>query len=169
MTNLSKQKKEKLIQQVLAELTHSRAYKERLTSVWRRNDGLLAGRKQETELSRSNINIVGAKTQGFVNTLLSKVDSAPNINFAPGEEADLKKARRANALLEMVSAPANGNWAFKDLVGKKIGMKYGRVIFEYHASSVGGYKSNLTLFDPKDFYIDPAAGGIEIERAMYLG
>ena len=169
MKQLSKTKREKLMTQVLAELEHSRTYKQRRTANWLRNDRILSGEKSKTDVTRSNINILGAKTQGFVNTLLSKVDTAPNIKFSPGEEADLKKARRANALLEKDSAPANGNWSFKDLMGKKAGMKYGRVIFEYHASSIGGYKSHLTLVDSKDFFIDPEAGGIDIERANYLG
>lgn len=168
--SISKAKQEKILEQAIKELKHSRAYKEKhVLPRWKRNDKILAGERKKIESVRSNINITYTKGKGFVNTLMSKVDSEPNIKFSKGEDADLKKAQRTNALFAQDSAPANGNWAFKGLAGKKHGTKYGRTIFEYHASSIGGYKSILTLVHPRKFHIDPEAGGIDIERANWLG
>lgn len=167
---IPKAKRLKIVKQAKDELEHARKYKEkRVASDWKKANMILDGKKKSLEGTRSNINIVKTKARGFVKTLLSRVDSAPNIKFTQGEEADLIKARRANALFEKDSAPTTGNWAFKDLMGKKGATKYGRTIFEYHASSLGGYKSHFELVNARYFFIDPKAGGVDIEKARYLG
>jgi hypothetical protein len=168
---LSKTIKDKLINQSLLEIEHAREYKKDKTQArWTAIDGILDGKRKKVDDVRSNINITKTKVKGFINTLLSKVDSEPNIRFEKGEISDLKKSRAANALLIKDSAPENGNWVFKGLMGKKHGVKYGRTIFEYHASSHNGYESHLTLINPKYFLIDPSDGvGLDIEKANYLG
>ena len=101
--------------------------------------------------------------------MLSKIRNFPAIKFIKGEEADLKKAKRLTALLDQDAKPTNGNWKFKDLIGKKSAIRYGRAIFEYYAESKDGYKSNFNPVSVYDFLIDPGAGGIDIENALYLG
>ena len=166
---ITKAKRDLLRVQIQKEIDFARKYKAPNQPRWKRNEDMYLGRKKTAESSRSNVML--PKMQGFVDTLLSKVDSAPNIKYLPGEEADLIKARRLNALKDKDSSPMNGNWAFKDLLGKKHGIIYGRTIFEYHANSLAGkgYKSHFNLVDTADFLIDPAAGGLDIEKGKYMG
>lgn len=164
---LAKQLRDKLLSQALREIKFDREYKEHRYSQWSTNQDLYAGKQKDIDESRSHIML--PKMQGFVDTLLSKVDSPPNIKYVQGEEADRKKAQRANALIEQDSSPSVGRWAFKDLLGKKQGIIYGRAMFEYHASSNNKYKSNLSNVDVYDFFIDPMAGGVDIEKAKHLG
>lgn len=165
---IRKEIRQKIIRQSILEIDWARKYKERVLPNWRRNDLFYSGKKTEVS-GMSNINIVSVKTKSFVNTLLSKVDTAPHIKFSAVEQADIIKARRANSLIELDSSPANGDWNFKDLLVKKQAIKYGRGIFEYHADSINGYQSHLSIVNPYDFLIDPMAGGVNIENAKYLG
>ncbi len=164
---LNKTLRDKLLSQSLEEIEFARKYKEHRYGQWSRNQDLYAGKQKNIDESRSHIML--PKMQGFVDTLLSKVDTPPNIRYVQGEEADRKKAQRANALIEKDSSQSVGRWGFKDLLGKKQGIIYGRTIFEYHASSHKKYSSNLSNVDVYDFFIDPMAGGIDIEKAKFLG
>lgn len=167
---INKRKRDKIIAQIPNEMHHAREHKKGRLPFWRKNERLYFGKKEEVEDVRANIGIANAKAQGFVDTLLSKIDKAPTVRFEKGEMADLKKAKRANALLEKDSAAANGNWAFKDLMMKKQAIICGRAIAAYYASSGSeGYSSHLEPVDPYDFLIDPSAGGMDIEMADYLG
>lgn len=157
---------------------------------WSRNERLLLGIKHNslstdslhrmyhnhnhnTKTKKSRSDIMLPKMQGFVNTLLSKVDTAPNITYTLGEEADLIKAKRMNAFKDKIEKPANDNWGFKDLLGKKQAIIYGRGIFEYHsehlAGKKGGFRSHLSNVDVFDFLIDPAGGGLDMEKARAMG
>jgi hypothetical protein len=165
---IRKETRDKIVEQSISELEFARKHKEEIIRTrWNKNENMYYGRKDQSERSRSNVML--PKAQGFVETLLSKVDDAPNIRYVKGEQADLNKERLMNALIEQDSSPMHGNWAMKDLLGKKQGIIYGRAIYEYHASSAGEYKSHLTLVDVYDFFIDPSAGGLDIEQADYLG
>jgi len=156
-----------ILKQAQEEVEFAREHKKPRLSQWKRTENQYYGVKPSTKDNRSNVML--PKMQGFVDTLLSKVDAFPNIKFMPGEDADTKKAERIKALFDQDARPANMNFAFKDTLGKKQAILYGRAIYEFHASSKGGYKAHLTLIDAYDFLIDPAAGGIDTENADYLG
>lgn len=157
-------------ERIAKEIDFARKVKKGRIQHWHANEDLFYGKKKQYEDQRANIGIENTKALGFVDTLLSKIDNPPKIRFKKGAEEDLKKAQHANAMFEKDSKPTVGNWAMKDLVGKKQAIMYGRTIFQYSASSKDGkYKSNLKVIDAYNFLIDPSAGGIEIENAHYLG
>lgn len=161
---------EKLEQQAKGEIEFCRKYKERRISQWHINEALVYGKKNSLEDVRANAGIANSKAQGFVSTLLSKIDAPPNIKFRHVKNADMKPARRLNLLFMQEMAHEKQNLQMKDLLGKKQGIVYGRVIYEYHASSdQGNYRSLLSNVDVYDFLIDPSAGGIDIELAFFLG
>lgn len=164
---LSKSLRDKLITQSLDEIEHARKYKKGRIAQWQQNEDLVFGKKPPTIPHHTNVML--PKMQGFENTLLSKIRNFPALKYLKGEEADLKKAKRMTALLEQTAKPTNGNWKFKDLIGKKSGIRYGRAIFEAYGESKNGFKFHLNPVSPYDFLIDPAAGGIDIEKASYLG
>lgn len=164
---LPKTLRDRLITQSLAEIEHARKYKKGRIAQWQANEDLVFGKKPPTVPHHANVML--PKMQGFENTLLSKIRNFPALKYLKGEESDLKKAKRMTALLEQMAKPSNGNWKFKDLIGKKSGIRYGRAIFEAYGESKNGFKFHLNLVSPYDFLIDPGAGGLDIEKAYYLG
>jgi hypothetical protein len=115
--------------------------------------------------SRSNIRL--GKMKSFIRSLLSKIDSPLTFKYKRGTIADLTKAELLNALKERDASL--GDWNQKDLAGKLQLALYDRAIFSYHADSKNGYCSYLENVDVYDFLIDPSAGGIDLDRASYLG
>lgn len=164
---LPKKLRDRLTKQALEQIEHARDHKKGRVAQWKANDALVFGRKPATVPYHSNVML--PKMQGFENTLLSKVRQMPAIRYGKGEEADLKKAKRLTALLGQVSKPTGGNWKMKDLVGKKHAIRYGRAIYEKYAESKGGFKDHFYNISPYDFLIDPGAGGIDVENALFLG
>ena len=161
--------REKIVAQALLEIEFDRDYKKKRIEDWHRNEKLIAHVNENLGDQRANVGIANTKAISFVETLLSKVDNAPNIKFVKTTEADLNVANRYNGLFQMDMAAENQDLDFKDLMGKKDAIVYGRAIYDYHAESVNGYCSHLNLVSPYDFLIDPSAGGMYTERARHLG
>lgn len=162
--------RDKIVAQAIKEIEFDRDYKKQRIIDWHRNEKLLAHMKQKLGDQRANVGIANTKALGFVGTLLSKVDNPPNIKFSKTTEADLAVSKRYNALFAQDMDSEKEDLDFKDLMGKKDAISYGRTIYEYHASSEGGnYTPHLNLVSPYDFLIDPAAGGMDIEKARHLG
>jgi hypothetical protein len=152
--------------QALNEIAFSRKHKKKRLERWKKIDEMYEGVKPESKEERANVEL--AKMQEFVHTLLSKVDTPLIFKYSKKKNSDLMRAERANALRRV---DANeGDWDMKDLIGKKQGIMYGRAIYSYHAENTDGvYQSVLENVDVRDFLIDPAAGGLEMENAMYMG
>lgn len=166
---IDKRTREKIVAQSLKEIEFDRDYKKKRIEEWHKNEKLLAHEKEKLGDQRANIGIANTKATGFVETLLSKVDNPPNIKFSKVTEADLPVAKRYNGLFQQDMSAEKEDLDFKDLMGKKDGIIYGRTIYDYHASSQNGYEPHLNLVSPYDFLIDPSAGGMYIEKARHLG
>lgn len=176
---IKKNVRDEIVSQALSEIIHARQYKQRRTWSWFRNENMYYGLKNRTMDKYGNIvfaqqsaadaraNVELGKMQSFVHTLLSKIDNPLIFKFKKRKNSDYKRALRANALREIDAD--EDNWDMKDLLGKKQAVIYGRAIYSYHAESIDGYKSILENVDVYDFLIDPSAGGIDIERAWYMG
>jgi len=139
----------------------------RVVNSWYKNEDLYFQRKKKEIQGRHNIQL--GEMQGFVDTLISKTDDPPAIQFEPRKEADSRKAEKVTKAWEIDSSVTRGDWAFKDLLGKKQNALYGRAIYKYYAQSEPQYSSNLLLVDVYDFLIDPQAGGEDTEYAKFLG
>lgn len=122
-------------------------------------------RKVTTEDSRANVDL--GRMSEFVHTLLSKIDNPLTFKFTKRKSSQLKRVRRLNALKDLDAG--DDDWEIKDIAGKKQAVIYGRAIYSYYADSQDGYKPHLDNVDVYDFLIDPAAGGLDIEKAMYIG
>lgn len=157
--------RQKIIAQALQEIQFAREYKQGKVQLWKVNEDLYYGRKINYEYARANVDL--GKMQSFIHTLLSKIDNPLVFKYTKRKESQLKRVERLNAL--RVWDSANNDWDIKDIVGKKQAAIYGRAIYAYYADSENGYKSHLENVDVYDFLIDPSAGGIDIERAMYMG
>lgn len=159
------EKREEIIKQALAELDFARQYKQGKVGNWKTNEDLYYSRKPTPTDSRTNVDL--GQMSSFVHTLLSKIDNPLVFKFVKRKESQLKRVKYLNAL--RVRDQQEDNWDIKDIVGKKQAIVYGRAIYSYTADSVNGYRANLDNVDVYDFLIDPSAGGIDIERAFYMG
>jgi hypothetical protein len=162
---LSKTKRDEIVAQALQELVFARRYKQGKVANWQKNEELYYGKKSTPLESRANVDL--SRMQEFVHTLLSKIDNPLVFKYVKRKESQLKRVARLNALRQ--TDQSNGDWDIKDLVGKKQAVIYGRAIYSYYADSYDGYQSHLDNVDVYDFLVDPAGGGIDLERARYMG
>jgi len=156
---------DKLTAQSLSEIEFARQYKQKKTAGWRVNEEMYYSKKIKLQEARSNVNL--ARMQEFVHTLLSKIDNPLVFEFTKRKEAQIKRVQLLNSLRAFDSD--RNYWDMKDIVGKKQGIIYGRAVYAYYADSSDGYKVSLDPVDVYDFLIDPDAGGIDIEKADYIG
>lgn len=152
--------------QALKEITFSRTYKQGKVKNWQKNEEMYYGKKIASSESRANVDL--GRMQEFVHTLLSKVNEPLIFKFTKRKESQLKRVAMLNALVQLDKE--RDNWDIKDLVAKKQCILYGRAIYSYTAADEEKvYSPRLENIDVYDFLIDPSAGGIDIEKARYLG
>jgi len=152
--------------QSLKEIIHARSFKNGKTKNWQKNEQLYYGAKTTSSESRANVDL--GRMQEFVHTLLAKVNEPLVFKYTKRKESQLKRVQILNSLVQIDRE--KDNWDIKDLVAKKQCILYGRAIYSYSAADEKNvYKSCLQNIDVYDFLIDPSAGGIDVEKARYLG
>jgi len=162
---IKKEIRDQITAQAIEEISFAREYKQGKVKNWQENERLYAGNKPKAIESRANVDL--GQMSSFVHTLLSKIDSPLVFKFTKRKESHLKRVGMLNRL-RAIDADKN-DWDIKDIVGKKQAIIYGRAIYSYYADSQNGYAAHLDNVDVYDFLIDPSAGGIDIENAMYMG
>lgn len=165
MPNIDFNTRQEIISQALDEIQFARIYKQGKVGNWKLNEQLYYSRKNISLESRANVDL--GQMASFVHTLLSKIDNPLTFKFIKRKDSQLKRVKYLNAL--RVIDQKSDNWDIKDIVGKKQAIIYGRAIYSYFAESENGYQSHLDNVDVYDFLIDSSGGGIDIERAMYMG
>lgn len=165
--NINYNQRSEISTQIKTEIQFARQYKQgKVASSWLKTEKMYYGFKEPVETSRTNVNL--NRMQEFVHTLLSKIDNPLTFKFTKRKPSQLQRVARLNALKAIDAI--NDDWDIKDIAGKKQAIIYGRAIYTYFADSIDGvYKPHLENVDVYDFLIDPSAGGIDIERAMYMG
>lgn len=162
---LSKTVRDNILSQAKLEIAFARRHKKPKIARWHLNENLYYGVKPANADARANVDL--GRMSEFISSYLSKIDSPLTFKFQKRKESQLKRVQRLNALKQ---ADAGIDfWDMKDLAGKKQCLLYGRAIYAYYADSINGYKAHLENVDVYDFLIDPAAGGLDIERARYMG
>lgn len=162
---MRKEIRDKIVAQALNEIVFARRHKQGKIKNWQKNEDLYYGKKVPVETSRANVDL--SRMQEFVHTLLSKIDNPLIFKFVKRKDAQLKRVQRLNALRTFDAQ--RDFWDIKDIAGKKQAVIYGRAIYSYFADSHEGYKAHLDNVDVYDFLIDPSGGGIDMERAKYMG
>lgn len=162
---IRKEKRDAIVAQALNELDFARRHKQGKVKNWQKNEDLYYGKKASTETSRANVDL--GRMQEFVHTLLSKIDNPLTFKFVKRKDSQLKRVERLNSLRNFDAQ--RDYWDIKDIVGKKQAILYGRAIYAYYADSADGYKPHLEPVDVYDFLVDPAAGGIDLERGNFMG
>ncbi len=159
------QTRQEIIAQALNEIRFARDFKQGKIKNWQVNENLYYGRKPKSIDSRANVDL--GQMSSFVHTLLSKIDNPLTFKILKRKESQAKRVAQLNRL-RAIDADKD-NWDIKDIAGKKQALIYGRAIYSYYADSYDGYCPHLENVDVYDFLIDPSAGGIDIEKAMYMG
>lgn len=165
MTTIKKEKRDLIITQALSEIGFARRFKQGKVGNWKINEDLYYGRKVKGEEARANVDL--GQMSSFAHTILSKIDNPLTVKFSKRKESQLKRVEMLNALVARDSQ--EDNWDIKDITGKKQAVIYGRAIYSYFADSEYGYCPHLENIDVYDFLVDPAGGGIDLEKAMYMG
>lgn len=179
MPSISYETRQKIVAQALEEIQFAREYKQGKTRNWRLNEIMYYAQKNYIDPKTSTgiiptvtnpsarANVELGKMAGFLHTLLSKIDEPLLFKFTKRKISQLKRVTQLNAL--RVRDQDIDDWDIKDIAGKKQAAMYGRAVFSYFADSVDEYKPHLDNVDVYDFLIDPSAGGLDVERAMYIG
>lgn len=162
--NLTQENRDAITSQALKEILWARKYKQGKIKNWQANEQMYYGVKVASPDSRANVEL--GRMQEFVHTLLSKIRRPLVFKYTKRKNAQLKRVNLLNAVKD--ADRKNDNWDIKDLVGKKQMGIYGRMIYSYYSDNEA-YKAHLDNVDVYDFLIDPSAGGIDIEKAKYLG
>lgn len=158
--------KQKLTAQAINEIVWARQYKQGKVKYWQYNEMMYYSKKRVTNESRANVDL--ARMQNYVHRIESKIDNPLVFKFTKRKNSQLLRVNNLNSL--KTYDHDRDNWDIKDLVGKKQMVIYGRMMYCYYADSIdGNYMPHLDNVDVYDFLIDPGAGGIDLEKAMYLG
>jgi hypothetical protein len=152
--------------QIIKEQTFAKTYKQGKIANWQKNENMYYGKKTVSTEARANVDL--GRMQEFVHTLMSKVNDPLVFKFTKRKEAQLKRVNLLNSLVAFDKE--RDNWDIKDLVAKKQCILYGRAIYSYTAADADKvYAPHLENIDVYDFLIDPSAGGIDLEKARYMG
>lgn len=165
MATINFETRAKIISQALEEISFARNYKQSKVGNWEMNEKLYYGHKVKGVESRANVDL--GQMASFVHTILSKIDNPLVFKFSKRKESQVDRVKKLNAL--RTSDADRDNWDIKDIAGKKQGVVYGRAIYSYYADSEDGYVPHLDNVDVYDFLIDPSAGGIDMEKARFMG
>jgi len=166
---IDKRTRETITSRIQNEIYVARTAKRARVSSWHKNEKLLEESDTFKKEGDTRSQIALHKMNGYTQTILSKIDDPLIFKFLHNKIASKRKVEKYNAIREL---DANkDNWDFKDLLGKDYGIFYGRAIYFYHATGdkTEDYQAHLDLIDPYDFLIDPKSGGLDIEKARYMG
>lgn len=165
MTKIPYLTRQKIIAQALNEISFARNFKQGKVKNWKTNEDLYYSRKIQPEGSMSNVDL--GEMQSHVHTIMAKVDEPLVFKYTKRKKSQLKRVNRLNGL--RIFDQERDFWELKDIAMKKQCIIYGRAIAAYFADSADGYMPHLEPVDVYDFLIDPAAGGLFLENAQYLG
>ena len=139
--------------------------KSRLNDI-RKNEEFYYGRKINVPKGRFGVPL--PVMAGFVDTLMSKVDDPPTINFGYKDLADLKISQKVSSAWNIESSSTRENWPMKDRWAKKLACFSGRAISKIYAESDPKYRNHLEVVDYEDFVSEPMGGG-DLERHLFCG
>lgn len=114
----------------------------------------------------SNVPMDFVVLSGFVDTLMAKIDDAPQVTFTEQTMADLKRAMKYTALWQQDSTDVMNNWDSIDRAEKKLAIFQGLGISKVFTESP--YQANYDTIQLADFLFDPR-GGANLEKHQFAG
>lgn len=105
---------------------------------------------------------------GYVDTLHSKIDDEPYLEFEHQTLADKPRAKKVTAAWRFYSGSEHADWAAEDRAGKKMAIMTGRAIFITYCESDPVFATYFDLVDSYDYVAEPlAVGDIRKHRAGF--
>ena len=114
----------------------------------------------------SNVPLDFVIISGYVETLMAKIDDAPNVKFLEQAPADLKKALKYTALWNRDSSDSKNRWNNIDRNEKKLAIFQGIGISKTYTESP--YQANYEAIPLSSFLFDPT-GGDNLEIHQFVG
>jgi len=96
---------------------------------------------------------------GYVDTLHSKIDDEPVIEYEHQTLADKKRAKKMTSAWRYYAGPEKANWAAEDRAGKKMAIMTGRAIYITYCESDPEFAHYFELIDSYDYVAEALAGG----------
>lgn len=158
--------KDKLLKQLMREFEAGFDLKKGRYADWNDTEDLYFGRVKQRLKGRFNVPL--PIMSGFIDTLVSKIDEPPMLEFVPGTEADYRGTQKVQAFYEKARQNEDYDWDMLDIDGKKLNAFYGRTIFKVFSAFDKHFKFNVYNTDPYDFYCDPM-GGSDLENHKFVG
>jgi len=158
--------KEDILAQLEKEFELGFEYKKGRYEDWNDTEDLYFGRVKQRLKGRFNVPL--PIMSGFIDTLVSKIDEPPILNFIQGTEADYRGTIKTQAFYDKLKQAEDYDWDMMDLDGKKLNAFYGRAIYKAYGSRDKKFKFNVFNTDPYDFYADPM-GGSDLENHRFCG
>ena len=131
----------------------------------KRSEDMYLGKTKPALKGRFNIPV--PILEGYVTTLLSKIDDQISIKFKKGRESTLKIAKKVSAAWQKDAAPDRGNFNGADLDAKSMAIFSGFGVLKLVPTSKP-YSQKLIALDYNDVIFEPY-GGQNIENHLFKG
>ena len=119
--------------------------------------------------SETAFTLVKSRTQDLVHLLAPQYNIGPDSRYIPTEIADTKVANYMNGIQNRQKK--RERWDYIDSLLAKDAVLYGRGIglMGIYTDGDKQFRTKITPIKPHNFVIDPLAGGVDIENALFLG
>lgn len=152
----------------IKQLETSETFRQPRLKTIRENEDMVAGVVKPALQGRYNVPFDGVIASGFVETMVAQNNQPPRLEFSDPKGSNAQSVKKIQALWESDTKVSKQNWAKKDRLSKRLAAVANIGIFEYYASSKGGYKGYLLNIDHYDFHCEPN-GGAELEDHLFKG
>lgn len=156
---------QKIIENATKQVNSCIAFRQPRLDEIKRSEDMYLGKTKPALKGRFNIPI--PIMEGFVETLMSKIDDTIKVSFKPTREATLKASKKVTSAWEHDSAPSKGAFNDADLDSKKLAIFSGFGVTSL-IPQAKPYKQTLTAIDYHDFIFEPL-GGRNLDKHLFKG
>lgn len=157
---------QKIIAQAQKQVDACLSYRQARLDQIKKSEDVYFGKTRPALKGRFNIPV--PILEGFVETLMSKIDDTVKVKFAKGRESTLKAAKKVTACWDKDAGPERGDFNSADLDAKKLAIFSGFGALELIPQSKPEYKQTLQAIDYYDLIFEPM-GGRDIEKHAFKG
>jgi len=157
---------QKIVTQAQKQVDACLSYRQARLDQIKKSENVYFGKTRPALKGRFNIPV--PILEGFVETLMSKIDDTVMVKFKKGRESTLKSAKKVSACWEKDSGPERGDFNSADLDAKKLAIFSGFGALELIPQSKPEYKQTLKAIDYYDLIFEPM-GGRDLETHAFKG
>ncbi|QGH73080.1 MAG: portal protein [Podoviridae sp. ctviO18] len=144
--------------QAVKEFEAGLKYKQKRMEIWLDIERMYNLEKEKT-IQEGRYDYPLPVLSGYVDTLHSKIDDEPYLEYGPLTLADTDRAKKMTAAWRFYSNAEHADWAGEDRAGKKMCIMTGRAIFITYCESDPEFKHYFELIDTFDYVAQAMGGG----------